>query len=108
MRRRIRAANVATSDRSKFAKLSERPIKIGHREATTLPVRHRLFHAEAVEIDRNVDIFAGETFRKFFKTLAPTITQNRALTLSIFQRPIVCPRMDFKISGAFGAYCGYR
>ena len=40
--------------------------------------------AEAVEIDRDVDIFAGETHRKFFKTLAPIITQDRALPLSIF------------------------
>ena len=58
---------------------------------------------QAIEIDRDVDIFAGETYRKFFKTLAPTITQDRTLSLSIFQWPIVCPRMDFKNSGAFGA-----
>ena len=84
-------------------KLSKRPLKIGDREATALPVRHRLFDAQAIEIDRDVDIFAGETFRKFFKTLAPIIAQNCALPLSIFHRPIVCPRMHFKNSGAFGA-----
>ena len=84
-------------------KFSKRPLKIGDREAAALPVRHRLFDAQAIEIDRDVDIFAGETFRKFFKTLAPIITQDRALPLSIFQRPIVCPRMHFKNSGAFRA-----
>ena len=44
-RRRIRAANVATNDTGRFAQFSKRPLKIGHREATALPVRHRLFHA---------------------------------------------------------------
>ena len=62
-----------------------------------------MFDAQTIEIDRDVDIFAGEKFRKFFKTVAPIITQNRALPRSIFQWPIVCPRMDFKSSGAFRA-----
>src|SRR5205814_3278935 len=97
-----RAANVATSDTGRFAQFFKRPLKIGHREATALPVRHRLCHAEAVEIDRDIDIFAGETFRKFFKTLAPILAQDCALALSIFHWPIVCPRMNFKNSGAFG------
>ena len=64
--------------RRKFAQFSKRPLKIGHREATALPVRHRLFDAQAIEIDRDVDIFVGETFRKFFKTLAPILAQNCA------------------------------
>ena len=59
--------------------------------------------AQAIEIDCDVDIFAGETFRKFFKTLAPIITHDCAPPLSIFRWPIVCPWMDFKNSGAFRA-----
>ena len=81
----------------------KRPLKIGDRKAAALPVGHRFFDAQAIEIDRDVDIFAGETFRKFFKTFAPIITQYRTFTLSIFQWPIVCPRMHFKNSGAFRA-----
>ena len=101
--RRIRAANIATDDTRKFAQFSKRPLKIGCREAAALPVRRCLFDVQAVEIDRDVDIFARETFRKFFKTLAPGITQDGALPLLIFQGPSVRPRMDFKNSGAFSA-----
>jgi len=80
---------------------SNRPLKIGDREAAALPVGHRLFDVQTIEVDRHVDIFAGETFRKFLKTVAPIITQDRALPLSIFQGAIVCPGMHFKNSGAF-------
>src|SRR5262249_30395201 len=95
--------DVAPNDNARFAQFSKRPLEIGDREATALPVGHRLFDAQAIEINCDVDIFAGEMFRKFSKTLAPTITQDRALPLSIFRGAIVCPRMDFKNSGAFGA-----
>src|SRR4029077_10244323 len=98
-----RAADVTSNNTGKFAQFSKRPLKIGDREAATLPIGHRLFDAQAIEIDCDVDIFAGETFRKFFKTLAPILAQDRALPLSIFQWPIICPRMDFKNSGVFGA-----
>src|SRR4029077_8736171 len=98
-----RAADVTSNNTGKFAQFSKRPLKIGDREAATLPIGHRLFDTQAIEIDRDVDIFAGETFRKFFKTLAPILAQDRALTLSIFQRAIVCPRMHLKNSRALGA-----
>src|SRR5205823_421438 len=35
--------------------------------------------------------------------LAPIFTKNSTLALSIFRRPIVCPRVDLKNSSAFGA-----
>src|SRR5262249_30240029 len=101
MRWRISAADVSTDDTARFAQFSKRPLKIGHRKAAALPVRHRLFQAQAIEVDCDVDVFWTETLRKFFKTTAPVITQNRALPLPIFQWPIVCPRMNFKNSGAF-------
>src|SRR4030095_10299412 len=101
MRRRIRAANVASSNTGRFAQFSKRPRKIGDPEEAALPVRHRLFHAETVEIDRDVDIFTGKAFRKFFKALAPIFTQDCAPPMSLFQWPIVRPRVDFKNSGTF-------
>src|SRR4030095_915379 len=95
------AADVSTENTGRFAQFSKRPLEIGQREASALPVRHRLFQAQAIEVDRDVDGFGGETLRKFFKTTAPVITQDRALPLPIFQWAIVCPRMNFKNSCAF-------
>src|SRR5215472_15050012 len=95
------AADISTDNTGRFAQFSKSPLKIGHREAAALPVRYRLFQAQAIEVDCDIDIFGGETLRKFFKTTAPVITQDRALPLPIFQRPIVCPRMNFKNSGVF-------
>ena len=103
IRRRVCAANVTTHNPGRLAKALKRPLKIGNREAAALPVRHRLFEAQAIEIDGDVDIFAGDAFRKFFKMLAPIVVQNCAFSLSIPLRSIVCPRMHFKNSGAFRA-----
>ena len=103
MRRRIRAANVATDNAARRVQLSQRPIKIGNGESTALPVRHRFFPAQTVEIDCDVDIFASEAFRKFFKAQAPIVAKNCASPLSIFRRAIVSPRMHFQNPGALRA-----
>lgn len=103
MRWGIRAAYVSPNDARKFAYFSNRPLKIGHCEPTAFPVRDRLFNAQAIEIDRDINIFAREAIYKVFEMVAPVIAQDRAFPLSIFQWPVVCPRMHFKISSAFGA-----
>src|SRR5262249_5882228 len=103
MRRRIRAANIATDDGGSCADLSKRPLKISRREAATLPVCPRLLKAQAIEIERDVDIFTSDAFQKIFKTPAPIVAQDCALALSILHGPIVCPRMHIKNSGAFRA-----
>ena len=102
-RRRIRAANIATYDPAGFAQLSERPLKIDNREPATLPICHRLFDAQAIKIDGDVDIFVSEAFGKLLKTLAPIFAKDGAFSLPIFRWPIVCPRMHFKNTGAFRA-----
>src|SRR5205814_10322581 len=101
LRRRVCAANVTTDNPGRLAKALKRPLKIGNREAAALPVDNRLFNVQAIEIDCDVDIFAGDASRKFFKTLVPIVAQDCALALSILFRSLVCPRMHFKHSGAF-------
>jgi len=44
-----------------------------------------------------------EAFRKLLETLAPILTEDGALSLSIFHWAIVCPRMYFKCARAFSA-----
>lgn len=85
MRWGIRATYVSPDDARRFAYFSERPLKIGHCEATAFPVRDRLFSAQAIEIDRDINIFARETVYKVFEMVAPVIAQDRAFSLSIFQ-----------------------
>ena len=103
MRWGIGAAYVSPDDARRCAYFSERPLKIWHCEATAFPVRHRLFNAQAIEIDRDINIFARETIYKVFEMVAPVIVQDRAFSLSIFRWPIVRPGMHFKISSALGA-----
>ena len=102
-RRRIRAANIATDDPARFVQRSERPLKIDNREPAALPICHRLFDAQAIKIDCDVDSFVSEALRKLLKTIAPIFAKYGALSLSILYRPIVCPRMHFKNPGAFSA-----
>jgi hypothetical protein len=102
-RRRIRAANIATDDSATRAEVPERPFKISHRKAATLPVRHRLFHAQAIKIYGDVDIFASDASQKMFKTSAPIVAQDCAFAFSILLISIVCPRMHSENSSAFRA-----
>jgi hypothetical protein len=103
MRRRTRAANVATHDSATCAELPKRPLKISYGETATFPVRHRLFSAQAIEVDCEVDTFAGDSFPKILKALAPVITQDCTFAFSILLTSIVCPRMHSENSGAFRA-----
>src|SRR5262249_19664297 len=81
----------------------ERSLKVRQGDPSAFPVSHRLLQPQTIDIDCDVDVLAGEAFRKFFKTLAPIVSKNGASTLLIFHGPIVCPRMHFKSSGAFRA-----
>ncbi len=103
MWRRIRTANVATDDPTRLPQFCQCPLKIDNREATALPIRYRLFHAQTIEIDCDVNIFPGQIIYKLLKALAPIVAKNRARPLPVFLRTIVCPGMHFEPAGAFGA-----
>src|SRR5438034_10099504 len=102
-RRRVRPTNVAPNDLGGFSQSSQCPLKIGNGETATLPVRHGLFSAEAIQIDSHIQSRSFEVFQKLLKVFAPILTEHRALALSIFRRPIVCPRMHFKNARPFSA-----
>src|SRR5262249_41923907 len=70
MRRRIRATKITSNDPTSCTELPKGPLQISQREPAALPVRHRFFNPQAIEIDRHVDILASETLRKLFKVLA--------------------------------------
>src|SRR5439155_25669071 len=44
-----------------------------------------------------------EAFQKLLKTLAPIVTKDSSATASIFNRPIICPRVHFKNPCSFSA-----
>src|SRR6266516_2245706 len=71
MWRRIRAANVATNNPATLAQVSQRPLKIGNREAATLPVCQGLFRAKTIQIDGHIEIRLAKAFQKFFIVLPP-------------------------------------
>src|SRR2546430_6330576 len=96
------AANVATKDPEKFARLPERPLKLDNREPAALPICHCLFDPKAIEVDCDVNIFAPDGFQKLLKTVTPIFAKNGALALSIFHGTIVCPGMDFQSACVFG------
>jgi len=103
LRFRIGSTNIAADDLCVPAQFFKRPLEVGHCESSALPIRHRIFRAQTIEIDCDVNIRAAKTSRKVFKLIAPVFAQDRSATLSIFHRPIVGPRMDFQSSAALSA-----
>src|SRR5207247_8322237 len=101
MWRRIRTANVATDDPTRLPQFCQCPLKIDNSEATALPIGYRLFHAQTIEIDCDVNIFPGQIIYKLLKALAPIVAKDRARPLPVFLRTIVCPGMHFDPAGAF-------
>ena len=55
-----------------------------------------MIETETIEIDRNVDVAAGQIRRKILEMVAPILTQDCTATLSIFQWAIVHPGMNFE------------
>src|SRR5438477_1208321 len=96
VRRRVGAANVAGDDLGFFSQLSERPFQIGNFESSAFPIGHCLIDTETIEIDRNVDVAAGEIRRKILEMVVPILAQDCAATLSIFYRTIVGPGTNFE------------
>src|SRR5947199_176980 len=76
---------------------------IRYTETATFPVCHRLFSAQAIEVDGDVDIFASGASQKILKALPPVITQDCAFAFSILLVSIVCPGVHNENSSAFRA-----
>ena len=99
----ISTTNIAGDDARSFAEFLQCPDKIDNVEAAAFPIRHRLFAAKTIKIDRNVNTGVTKIVDRGFEMFAPVTPQNRASSLSIFRRPIVCPGMHFKNARAFSA-----
>lgn len=81
---RKRATDIAAHDpRIGGTQLRERPAYLFQGEAAALPIRHGLFRAEAIEIDRDVDIRPLQRPDKLGETLLPARAQNGATTILI-------------------------
>lgn len=97
-----RAANIARDDRRVLTQRLQSPRKIDNVKAAVFPIGHGVIGAETIEIDRDVEIGAGEIARETLEMFAPILAQDRAATLSILQRSIVRPRMHFQITATLG------
>lgn len=103
-RRRKRTANVAAhNSRSRRTQLSQRPNHIVHRESTAFPIRDRLFRAQTIKIDRDVDIRSRQLTGEPRETLAPIRAQDRPAPGLIGDGTVVRPGMHFESSLAFRA-----
>ena len=76
--------------------MRQRPGHIFQREPPALPVRDRVFGAQAIEIDRDIHIRFPEFDDEAREMLTPVRAQNRAAPILIRHRAIVRPRMDFE------------
>src|SRR6266478_7724969 len=97
------STNIARHDLRDRAQFSHRPEEICYRKPPAFPICDRFFAAKTIEIDCDINVFSAERFRKLLKVQAPIIPQYRALAMSIFRRPIVCPRVHFKNAPTFSA-----
>ena len=99
----ISTTNIAGDDMRSFAQFFQCPDEIDNVEPATFPIGHAFFCTKAIEVDRDVEICSTESRGKVFEFPAPIVMQNCAATLSIFQRPIIRPRVHFKFARAFRA-----
>jgi len=98
-----RSTNIARQDLRDRAQFSQCPEEICYRKLPAFPICDRFFAAKTIKIDRHINIGATKIADKAFEVFAPVIPQNRASSLSILRRPIVCPWMYFKNARTFSA-----
>jgi hypothetical protein len=103
---RKRTTNVAADDSALFAQFPERPFEIRNFKPATFPICDRIIRPKTIEIDRNINISLAEIGNEHFEMSAPIFLQDRTATLSIFNRPVISPGMDFKSAYALGAAVG--
>jgi len=99
----VGAANVATDDPRGLPQFSERPLNIGNFESAVLPICRCVIGAQTIQVDCNVNVLVAQIRCELFELVTPILAQDRARTLSIFDRPIVGPRMNFEPAGALRA-----
>ena len=96
LRFRVGTTNVAGDYSAVFAQFSERPFKIPDREPATLPICHRVIRPKTIEIDRDVNILATQIRSECFEIFSPILAQDCAATLSIFDRTLISPGVNFQ------------
>lgn len=97
------AANVAGDDARTFAYFFQCPDKIANIKSAVFPIRDGFFLAEAIKVNRYVDVCAGKIGGKVFELLSPIFRQDRPTTFSIFHAPAIRPRMHLKFVSPFSA-----
>ncbi len=106
LRRRKRAANVATDDSAVFTQSPERPFKVCNCEPPILPICHCIIRAQTIEVDRHVNISVTDIRNEQVEMFPPIVLQDRTATLSVFHRVIIRPRMNFKPACVFTGAIG--
>src|SRR6476661_8008153 len=101
--RRPGAANIAGYDLAVGAQFGHRPDDVIESESTTFPIRDRVFPAQAIQIDGDVDIRAGQFPRELREALPPVPAENCAAPLLVGHRAIIRPGMNLEPAFAFGA-----
>lgn len=105
-RYRICAANIAGHDPRAGAKNSKRPLQILDGKPPVLPIGSRVFCAQTIQIDRDVNIGGTQIGRELFEFASPGLLQNRARTFLVLDRTIIGPGMDFESAAALPAAIG--
>ena len=97
-RHRIRAADIAGHDSGAGqAQLRQRPRQIFNGESTALPIRHGVLGAQAIEIDRDVDVGRAQSLSELRELCPPVRTLNGAPPVLVHARPVICPRMNLQL-----------
>src|SRR5262245_15003766 len=89
-------ANVPRHDLSLGSQHSQRPDEVFDREAPRFPIRHRVLRAQAVEIDRDIDLCLAQFIDGGRKLLPPIVTQDCSTSALFLGAAIVSPRMHFQ------------
>src|ERR1041385_7514143 len=90
------AADIARDDLRFRPQFRQRPRNVLHREAAALPIRHCVFRPQAIEVDRDINVGAGESLGELCKPCAPVRGDDCALSILFRSRPPVGPRKTFQ------------
>lgn len=101
-RRGKSAANIASDDLRLRAQLRESPHHIVEREPSALPIRGRVLRPQTIEIDRDVNVRAGQSLDKLRELCPPVRGNDCAPSILLRSRAPVGPGMNFQFTASFG------
>ena len=103
LRRRESAAQIARDDLRGVTQFAQRPFEIVQTETAAFPICDRIFRAQTIQIDRDINCVAAQFLDECEKTPLPILPHNRTTPFARTSTPIVRPRMQFQSAFAFRA-----